>query len=108
MVLIPLSPTEEIDGTALLVALNALKKGDFSVELPLYWVGIAGKIADTFNEVIAINRGLSSELARLSEEVGKQGKTRQRAAPPGTTGAWADCVASVNSLIDDLVHPTRE
>src|SRR5260370_42144370 len=36
---------------ALLNALATLKSGDFSVRLPLDWVGIAGKVADTFNEV---------------------------------------------------------
>src|SRR5437667_302572 len=37
--------TQEIDTTALLTALTALKKGDFSVRLPLDWTGIAGKVA---------------------------------------------------------------
>src|SRR5260370_13172915 len=36
---------------ALLNALATLKSGDFSVRLPLDCVGIAGKVADTFNEV---------------------------------------------------------
>jgi hypothetical protein len=41
---------------ALLNALATLKSGDFSVRLPLDWVGIAGKVADTFNEVGFVNQ----------------------------------------------------
>ena len=44
-----------IDVQELLVALTALKKGDFSVRLPLDWAGVAGKVADTFNDVIELN-----------------------------------------------------
>src|SRR4051812_36078425 len=36
----------------LLGALTALKKGDFSIRLPVDWPGLEGKIADTFNDVI--------------------------------------------------------
>src|SRR6516164_6152131 len=40
-----------LDAEAILAALRALKKGDFSTRLPVGWTGIAGKVADTFNEV---------------------------------------------------------
>src|SRR5881296_638568 len=47
--------THEVDGEAdlreILRALMALKKGDFSVRLPVHWLGTSGKVADTFNEV---------------------------------------------------------
>lgn len=50
---------------ALLNALNALERGEFSVRLPLDWVGTAGKVADTFNRVVALNEQMAKELARL-------------------------------------------
>ena len=43
---------DRIDATCLLQALISLKKGDFSVRLPVEWTGVQGKVADTFNEVI--------------------------------------------------------
>src|SRR5438093_6454659 len=98
----------ELDTTALLTALRALRQGDFSVRLPANWVGMAGKIADTFNDVIEINERIAAELERLSYVVGKQGKIGQRAAPTGATGSWAGGLMSGNSLIDDLVHLTLE
>src|SRR2546428_11508644 len=53
----------------LLAALTALKKGDFSVRLPVDWPGLDGKLADTFNDVIEITDRLSPEATRLSRVV---------------------------------------
>ncbi len=92
----------------LLVALTALKKGDFSVRLPIEWEGVSGKIADTFNEVIELNDKMAKELDRLSRMVGKEGRITERASIGEVSGAWADTVASVNDLVSDLVHPTSE
>jgi len=99
---------EEIDITTLLTALRGLHKGDFSARLPVKWLGLAGKVADTFNDIVEMNERLASELERLNRVVGKQGKITQRAATSGLTGGWVECVAAVNSLIDDLVSPTQE
>ena len=60
--------------------LTALKKGDFSVRLPVSWEGLAGKVADAFNEVIELNERMAGELARLSRVVGKEGRINQRAS----------------------------
>ena len=60
--------------SALLAALSALKKGDFSVRLPVEWTGVAGKIADTFNDVVELNERMAQELERLSRVVGKEGQ----------------------------------
>jgi HAMP domain-containing protein/signal transduction histidine kinase/DNA-binding response OmpR family regulator len=94
--------------TALLNALVALKKGKSGVRLPSEWTGVAGKVADAFNDVVELNERMATELARLSRVVGKEGKLSQRAAPGDVTGFWQESVESVNELIDDLVHPTSE
>src|ERR1700730_933684 len=108
MAILPASPVEEVDYVALLAALKALKKGDFSARLPVNWLGMAGKIADAFNEMVEMNERMASELERLSHVVGTQGKIPQRATSSGMTGSWGGCIASVNALIDDLVYPTLE
>src|SRR5262245_8594054 len=97
-----------IDTTALLTALTALKKGNYDVRLPVEWTGVAGKVADTFNEVVELNERMARELERLSRVVGKEGKITHRASLGDVTGFWRDSIDSVNSLIDDLVHPTSE
>ena len=94
--------------TALLHALNALRNGQPLVRLPAEWTGVAGKVADAFNEVVELNERMAGELGRLSRAVGKEGKLSQRLALGDVRGFWQDSVESVNDLIDDLVHPTSE
>jgi len=86
----------------------ALRRGDFSAHLPDHWIGVAGKIADTFNDVIRINQRLTTELARISRVVGKDGRIRQRASLGQVSGAWAEALGSVNNLVEDLAQPTTE
>ena len=93
---------------ALLHALTALRKGQADVRLPLEWTGVAGKVADAFNQVVEMNELMAAELGRLSKSVGKEGKLSQRLNIGNTSGFWQSSVESVNDLIDDLVHPTTE
>jgi HAMP domain-containing protein/signal transduction histidine kinase/DNA-binding response OmpR family regulator len=97
-----------IDARVLLGALRAMRDGDFTVQLPGDWVGLNGKIADTFNEIVAANRKMAEELDRVGQAVGKQGKTRQRVRLDRRAGAWTGMENSVNNLIDDLLWPTTE
>src|SRR4051812_26962737 len=97
-----------IDPVRLLHALDALEKGDFSVRLPLEWIGVPGKVADTFNRVVSQNQRMVEELARVSRVVGKEGKLSQRANMGDVSGDWQDAITSVNTLVDDLVRPTSE
>lgn len=56
----PLVNETSIDAKTLLQALTAYRKGDFSARLPLEWTGVAGKVADAFNEVIELNERLAA------------------------------------------------
>jgi HAMP domain-containing protein len=100
--------SDQIDGRKLLAALTSFKRGDFSERLPDDWTGIAGKIADTFNDTIRINQRLTEELERIRRVVGKEGRIRQRASLGEVSGSWSEAMRSVNALIEDLVHPTSE
>ncbi|HEX5635374.1 MAG TPA: hypothetical protein VFX50_19160, partial [Gemmatimonadales bacterium] len=101
-----LAPAEEL--SALLNALTALRKGDATVRLPAHWTGLPGKVADVFNDVVELNADMAAELARLRQVVGKEGKLKERASLPEARGFWAESMNCINSLIDDLVHPTSE
>jgi HAMP domain-containing protein/signal transduction histidine kinase/ActR/RegA family two-component response regulator len=98
----------QVELRELLTALTAFKHGDFSARLPADWTGIVGKVADTFNDVIALNQRMSRELERIGRVVGKEGRITQRASLGGVSECWADSIGSVNTLIGDLVHPTSE
>ncbi len=92
----------------LLHALQAMRGGDFSVRMTGDHLGIEGKIADTFNEIVAANQRMAQQLERVGQVVGREGKTRQRVKFDLVGGSWADMEGSVNTLIDDLLWPTRE
>ncbi|RZT09957.1 Signal transduction histidine kinase [Duganella sp. CF402] len=99
---------EQLDAKVLLSTLMALKKGDFSVRMPSDWVGMAGKIADTLNDIIDTKARMVREVTEVSRVVGREGRLTQRAEMPNTVGGWATIISSVNTLIDDLVRPTSE
>src|SRR5580700_3234013 len=90
----------------LLHALQAMRVGDFSVRMAGDQDGLAGKIADTFNEIAAANQRIERQLERVGEEVGREGKTRQRVKFGLSSGAWGEMEDSVNTLIEDLLWPT--
>src|SRR5450432_1923427 len=92
----------------LLHALQAMRSGDFSVRMTGEHLGVEGKIADTFNEIVAANQRMAQQLERVGQVVGREGKTRQRVKFGLASGSWADMEGSVNTLIDDLLWPTRE
>jgi HAMP domain-containing protein/signal transduction histidine kinase/CheY-like chemotaxis protein len=100
--------SDYLDPKTLLNVLTAVKKGDFVSRMPTDQVGVTGKICDAINEIIEKNELLTSELGRISEVVGKEGKITQRAALSHATGGWASCINSVNTLITDLAQPTTE
>jgi HAMP domain-containing protein/signal transduction histidine kinase/DNA-binding response OmpR family regulator len=92
----------------LLQALQAMRVGDFSVRMAGDQVGIMGKVADTFNEIVAANQRIAQQLERVGQVVGREGKTRQRVRFGFSEGAWGEMEASVNTLIDDLLWPTTQ
>jgi HAMP domain-containing protein/CheY-like chemotaxis protein/signal transduction histidine kinase len=92
----------------LLLAMQEMNAGNFRVRMPGDMTGIAGKIADTFNVIVASNERMASELERVGQVVGKEGRTRQRARFGQTFGQWGQMEASINTLIDDLLWPTAE
>ena len=97
-----------LDARQLLTALNAFKKGDFSVRLDFGENGVGKKVADAFNDVLERNEQLVGELERISQVVGKAGRLTQRASLGDVGGSWAQAIHSVNTLISNLVHPTVE
>ena len=81
----------------LLHALQAMRAGDFSVRMTGDHLGIEGKIADTFNEIVAANQRMAQQLEHVGQVVGREGKTRQRVKFDLSSGSWAAhvrCTAS--------------
>ena len=96
------------DLSVILASLQTMRDGDFSVRLPGAWTGLEGKIADTFNSIVAANQQMAQELKRVGQVVGKEGRTRERTRFHEARGAWGDIEVSVNTLVEDLLRPTAE
>src|ERR1700719_3643165 len=96
------------DLSVVLGALQTMRDGDFSVRLPGSWTGLAGKIADTFNDIVGANQQMAQELNRVGQVVGKEGRTRERTKFQESRGAWGQMEGSVNTLVEDLLRPTTE
>src|SRR5215831_15570699 len=93
---------------SLLMAMLSFRDGDFSVRMPPNLVGLEGKIADAFNDIVTFSDRRARETVRVSKLVGKEGKLKQRMNVPEGVGGWADEVSAINTLIDDLAWPTTE
>jgi HAMP domain-containing protein len=99
---------DTLDERQLLAALRAVRQGDFGVRLPRNKTGLAGEIAEAFNDLVELNERTSSELKRVSTVVGRDGRIGQRVSLGAVTGAWAGNADFINGLIVDLTQPTAE
>src|ERR1043165_4469096 len=104
----PPNGKDTLDLNHLLYALQAMRVGDFSVRMAGNQLGIEGKSADAFNEIVAANERMAKQLEQVGQVVGREGRTRQRVRLGLSGGAWGAMRASRNTLIDDLLWPTRE
>src|ERR1700710_919702 len=68
----PADGATPLEVAELLDALHAMRVGDFSVRLPSHRVGIAGKIADAFNDIVAANERMAQQLEHVGEVVGRE------------------------------------
>src|SRR5437762_2711421 len=106
---------ETLDRRALLRALRALKKGDFTMRLPLDLTGIDGlplrgefqRIGKVVNTMVTQLNAFASEVSRVAREVGTEGKLGGQARVPGAAGTWKDLTDNVNALAANLTGQMR-
>lgn len=99
---------DQIDAGELLNALMAMKKGNFSHRMPYDRTGIAGKVADTFNEIMDIQESLVNEVQTVARVVGKEGNLSRRFVQKNLGGSWETITDSLNGMVIDLIQPTSE
>ena len=150
----------EDDATLLLTVLRELKKGNFSVRMPVTSGGVMAKLATELNDIIELNqrnaknlsgvarvigavaegdlfqtmdlemdgrplegqflrtartvnamvrqlRSFTSEVTRVAEEVGTEGKLGGQARVKGVAGVWKDLTDNVNSMASNLTAQVR-
>ena len=99
-------PTDQL--RQLLFTVKAVRRGDFSVRLPVGQEGIIAEIGEVLNDIIELNENMATEFVRVRSTVGQEGKMTERVSMGSVKGAWSVSVDSVNLLIGDLVQPTTE
>ena len=99
------SVTDTVNARQLLKVLRCFKRGQFKVRLPEDQTGIAGEIAEVFNDCMIQQEAMAQEISRLNREVGREGKTRQRAVVENLTGGWSEQLSSLNELIESQNTP---
>src|SRR2546428_14185582 len=99
--------TDYLDTRQLLEVLVAVKKGDFSVRMPLDKTGVAGKNADTLKDIIELQQRVVQEYERISVAAGKQGGVTSGGPAMGPPANGAPGVSPTNDLIAELIQPTN-
>ncbi|MEA5506307.1 methyl-accepting chemotaxis protein [Halotia wernerae UHCC 0503] len=86
---------------ALLLALKAVKNGDFSVRLPVENNELS-EIASVFNELVSLNQNLATEVTSLASEIGIEGKLGSQAVVKGVGGSWQELLDNLNQMSINL------
>src|SRR3984885_3898194 len=60
----------------LLGAMQAMRSGDFTVRMDSHSTGMLGKIADSFNDIVAANQRMAEQLELVGKAVGRDGQIR--------------------------------
>ncbi|MER7950605.1 HAMP domain-containing protein [Streptomyces sp. NPDC096079] len=92
----------------LLAGLTAVRDGDFGTRLPDEADGLMGEISRVFNGMVDQLSLFTSEVTRVSREVGTEGTLGGQAVVPGVSGTWADLTDSVNAMAGNLTTQVRD
>ncbi|MFB7425390.1 HAMP domain-containing protein [Streptomyces hydrogenans] len=92
----------------LLAGLTAVRDGDFGTRLPDEADGLMGEISTVFNGMVDQLSLFTSEVTRVSREVGTEGTLGGQAVVPGVSGTWADLTDSVNAMAGNLTTQVRD
>ncbi|MEO6002607.1 MAG: HAMP domain-containing protein [Opitutus sp.] len=92
----------------LVVALDAMRDGELTTQLPSNWTGLEGKVADSLNVIAMRMQRFNTGLSRLRKHVGEEGRISERLPIGDAVGSWAERVEAINALVDDLSQPTVE
>jgi signal transduction histidine kinase/HAMP domain-containing protein/CheY-like chemotaxis protein len=91
----------------LLAGLTAVRGGDFSTRLARTGDPLMDEIATVFNGMADQLDLFTSEVTRVSREVGTEGKLGGQADVPGVSGTWKDLTESVNAMAGNLTGQVR-
>ncbi len=91
----------------LLDAMEAVRRGDLTVRVKV-GPGIYRELANSFNTMVTMIGGFSSEVTRVAKEVGTEGKLGGQATVPGVAGTWKELTDNVNYMAANLTIQLRD
>ncbi|MET8294253.1 ATP-binding protein [Streptomyces sp. NPDC005180] len=100
---------DETDRTLeqLLAGLTAVRDGNLDIRLPEDGGGLPGNIASVFNGMVAQLSQVTTEVTRVAQEVGGEGRLGGQARVPPVGGVWRELTDAVNSMADNLTSQVR-
>ncbi len=101
------APREAVGNKELVAALRALRKGDFSVRLPVPPEGGTGQVAEAFNELSAHLAQLEGDTARTAVAAAQQGQLGARISRGGYRGGFRRVADAHNALLEALALYSR-
>ncbi len=92
----------------LLEVLRAIDKGDFTLAMDESAPGDAAEIASRINGILMRLNALSSEIRRVSREIGTFGVFGGQAEVYGLQGSWKDLADDFNGMASSLTDQIRD
>ncbi len=86
---------------------TAISVGDLSQKITVEAEGELRRLKDTINQMVDSLNSFASEVTRVSQEVGTQGKLGGQAIVKGVAGTWKNLTDSVNQMASNLTGQVR-
>ena len=87
---------------------TAVANGDLSQKITVDAQGEILELKNTINIMVDKLTQFASEVTRVAQEVGTEGKLGGQAEVSGVTGAWGDLTSNVNKLANNLTDQVRD
>lgn len=87
---------------------TAISAGDLTQKITVEAQGEVLQFKETINKMVDDLNRLASEVSRVAQVAGKEGKLNERAKVEGVGGSWKDIVDTLNYLIHSIATPVQE
>ena len=87
---------------------TAIANGDLTQKITVEAQGEIATLKETLNAMVDNLNRLASEVSRVAQVAGIEGKLTERAKVEGVAGSWKSIVDTLNALIDSIATPVQE
>ncbi len=87
---------------------TAISAGDLTQKITVEASGEILELKNTLNKMVDDLNRLASEVSRVAQIAGAEGKLSERARVEGVAGSWKDIVDTLNTLLDSIATPVQE